>query len=260
MSVCEVTGGPVEYTLLPGRSPDASPLVFLHEGLGSVALWRRFPQQVVEATGGPTAVIYSRHGHGASGPATMPRPVSYMHHEGLVVLPEVLDRLGLRSPVLIGHSDGASIALIHAAAGNPVDALVLIAPHVFVEDVSVDGIAAARRTYLETDLRDRMARYHDDADATFWGWNDVWLSPEFRAWNIEEGLDRIDCPVLLVQGTADEFGTTRQLDAIESGVHGPVTRLEIPGVGHAPHLAQPEVVTEAIAKLIAGSPAPHPFS
>ena len=154
--------------------------MFLHEGLGSIELWRSFPDAVREGAGGPATLVYSRAGYGRSGPAVLPRPVTYMHHEADVVLPAVLDRFAIDRPVLVGHSDGASIALLHAGAGHPVRGLVLLAPHVFVEDVSVASIADARRDFETTGLRDRLARYHDDVDAAFRGWNDVWLSPEFR--------------------------------------------------------------------------------
>ena len=176
-------------------------------------------------------LVYSRHGYGRSAPTVLPRQVTYMHHEADVVLPEVLARFALEPPVLVGHSDGASIALLYAGAGHPVAGLVLIAPHVFVEDVTVSSIARARDTYAQTDLRDRLARHHDDVDATFWGWNDIWLLPAFRSWNIEDCLGAISCPVLLVQGDADPFGTTAQLDAIEAGVAGPVAAFARAGHG-----------------------------
>ena len=175
------------------------------------------PAALHEATG-RRVVTYSRAGYGRSGPAALPRPVSYMHHEADVVLPALLDGLGIERPVLVGHSDGASIALLHAGAGRPVAGLVLLAPHVVVEDVSVASIAAARDAYATTDLRDRLARYHDDVDATFRGWNDVWLSPAFRSWDITDRLPAIDAPVLVIQGEDDPYGTTRQVDLIAAGV------------------------------------------
>jgi pimeloyl-ACP methyl ester carboxylesterase len=234
-------------------SPAAAPLVFLHEGLGSVDLWRDFPDAVRARAGGPAMLVYSRRGCGRSDPAELPRPVTYMHHEAAVVLPAVLARFGLDRPVLVGHSDGASIALLYAGAGHPVRALVLIAPHVLVEDVTVAAIAEARDAYAATDLRARMAHHHDDVDATFRGWNDIWLDPAFRSWNIEASLPGVTCPVLLVQSSADPFGTAAQLDAIETGVTGPVRRLLTPAPGHAPHLDDREPTLDAVAAFLAES-------
>src|SRR5688572_5374031 len=199
MTRAEIRGGAVDYVRLHATNLDrrhraGPPLVFLHEGLGSIALWRRFPEEVVTATG-RSGLVYDRHGHGRSAVVSARRAPRYMHDEALEVLPELLDRLRIHDPVLVGHSDGASIAMIYAGARlGPVAGLVLLAPHVFVEDRSIEGIEAARRAYLTTDLPRRMAKYHVDADATFWGWNDVWLSPEFRAWNLEEFLPPIECP------------------------------------------------------------------
>jgi len=227
----------IDHVVLDDASSTGPPLVFLHEGLGTIELWRSFPADVRRAAGGPTTLVYSRPGYGRSGPIERPWPVEYLHREALDVLPPLLDRLGLERPVLVGHSDGASIALIYAGAGNPVAGLVLLAPHVFVEDRSVAGIAAARDAYRSDGpdgLRSRLARYHDDVDGVFWGWNDVWLSPEFRSWNIEDLLPAIDVPVLAVQGDADEYGTVAQLDAIGAGVRGPFRRHVEPG-GHVLH-------------------------
>jgi len=224
--------------------------VFLHEGLGSVELWRTFPDQVRAAAGGPTTLVYSRAGYGRSSPVERPWPVGYMHREALEVLPELLARLGLERPVLIGHSDGASIALLHAGSGHPVAGLVLLAPHVVVEDVSVAGIAAAAAAYRSTGLRERLARYHDDVDGVFWGWNDVWRSAAFRDWNIEPVLAGIDAPVLAVQGDADEYGTLAQLDAIEAGVRGPFERLVVPGAGHVLHSGDATALVEAVGRFV----------
>ena len=190
-------------------------------------------------------MVYSRHGHGSSAVVDEPRRIDYMHHEADAVLPELLDRLGIVRPVLIGHSDGASIALLYAGAGHSVAGLVLLAPHVFVEDRSIAGIEAARDAYRRGDLAQRMARYHRNADTTFRGWNDVWLSPDFRSWNITERLPTIDCPVLLIQGADDQYGSVAQLDAIDRGVRGPCRRVVVPGVGHSPHLEAPDVTRQA---------------
>jgi pimeloyl-ACP methyl ester carboxylesterase len=241
----EVGGAAIEYVDLPGADPA---LVFLHEGLGCVELWRRFPADVRAATGRRT-VVYSRPGYGRSTPIAPPWPVTYMHDHALSVLPAVLDRLAVERPVLVGHSDGASIALIHAGAGHPVSAVVAMAPHVFVEDRSVAGIEAAREAY-EPELRSRLARYHDDVDATFWGWNGVWLSPGFRSWNIEAFLPGIAAPVLAMQGTEDEYGTLAQLDAIAAGTAGATERLVLAGRGHVLHTGDTASVVDAVAAFV----------
>ena len=225
-------------------------LVFLHEGLGSVALWRDFPQRAADATRRP-ALIYSRAGYGRSTMPAAARTPSYMHDEALVTLPALLDALDIADAILIGHSDGASIALIHAGARiRPVRALVAMAPHVFVEELSIASIAQVTRDYESTGLRDRLGRYHADADSAFRGWSDIWLSPAFRDWNIEAILPGIDCPLLLIQGRDDEYGTLAQLDAIEHQVRGPVQRVVLPDCGHSPHRDQPQATLAAIAGFV----------
>jgi pimeloyl-ACP methyl ester carboxylesterase len=228
-------------------------VVFLHEGLGSLALWRDFVDEVRAALGDVTTIAYSRHGYGRSAVATGPRAVTYMHDEALIVLPALLVELGIEHPLLVGHSDGASIAIIHAGSGHPVAGLVLIAPHVFVEEVGLEGIEAARVAYDDGELRERLDRHHDDVDATFRGWNDIWLAPEFRAWNIETYLPAVSAPVLVVQGDRDQYGTLAQVDAIERGVAGPFERLVIAGAGHAPHQQAGADVVAAIRRFVVGS-------
>ena len=251
-----VVGGHRLEVAWHGPPPGAAPtLVFLHEGLGSVSAWRDFPARVAAATG-MGALVYSRLGYGESDPVTLPRPLTYMHDEALSVLPEVLDEAGVRECVLFGHSDGGSIALVFAGSGLPqserVLSLVLEAPHVFVEDVSVTGIAAARVSYETGDLRDRLARHHGaNVDGAFRGWNDAWLDPAFRGWNIEEYLPRVRVPSLVIQGEDDAYGTLAQVDAIERGSSGPVTRLVLPRCGHAPHRDRPEEVVAAVAGFVA---------
>jgi len=234
---------------LPGAEPA---VVLLHEGLGCIAMWRGVPSALHDATG-RRVVTYSRAGYGHSPPVELPRPVTYMHDEADVVLPALLARLGIEAPVLVGHSDGASIALLYR---GPVTARVVLAPHVVVEDISVTSIAAARTAYETTDLRAKLARYHDDVDVAFRGWNDVWLSDEFRSWDITDRLPAITEPVLAIQGDADAYGTLRQLDLIEAGVSGPFERLVVEGVGHAPHLETPDTVLTAIAEFIAHAAPP----
>jgi pimeloyl-ACP methyl ester carboxylesterase len=221
----------------------------LHEGLGSISLWRDLPQRLCERTS-CTVVAYSRYGYGRSDVLREKREPGYMHHEAEVVLPALLVELGIERPVLFGHSDGASIALIHAGAHpDAVRALVLEAPHVFVEDISVRSIAEARTVYATTDLPAKLGRHHADPDATFAGWNDIWLDPRFRDWNIEASVERVRVPVLLIQGEADEYGTTAQLDAIATRVAGTQT-IMVPGAGHSPHRDAPEVVLERTAAFV----------
>ena len=242
-AVPDAAGLDVRYE--PGPGPT---LVFLHEGLGSVGLWRGFPDAVRGSLGNRATLVYSRHGYGRSASAVLPRPIDFMHHESDVVLRDLLDRHAIAEPVLIGHSDGASIALLYAGAGHRVNAVVAIAPHVFVEDQTVRSIAALR----DTDLRSRMARHHDDANAMFDGWTHAWLRPEFRAWNITGRLPGIGCPTLLVQGSEDAYGSMAQLDAIERGVAGPCSRVELEGVGHAPHLEAPGATLSSIVTFLQG--------
>jgi pimeloyl-ACP methyl ester carboxylesterase len=239
---------PLEVLDLAGPA-DRSPLVLLHEGLGSVGLWRDFPAALRTATGS-RVIAYSRHGHGQSAAPAGPPTARGFHHEALDVLPELLDKLDASDPVLVGHSDGASISLIHAAH-RPVAGLVLIAPHVFVEQLTVDAIRNAREAYLGGELRERMARHHRDPDVAFWKWCDMWLDPEFREWSIEEEAGRITAPTLLIQGAEDAYGSLDQLARIEARVRGPVRRKVLPG-GHSPHLEHQAAVVDAIASFTLG--------
>jgi pimeloyl-ACP methyl ester carboxylesterase len=253
MSTLTVAGHRLEFAWFnpsPARlRQDAPVLVFLHEGLGSLAMWKDFPAQVAEATGCRT-LVYSRYGYGKSDRLQDARNVDYMHSEALDVLPEVLRQLDIDNPILVGHSDGASIALIHAgAAQSQLSGLVLLAPHVFVEDLTVASIAQAKIAYQTTDLPARLARYHDDPDNTFWGWNDIWLHPEFRHWNIESFLPRIDCPILAIQGEDDEYGTMAQIDSIMRHV-AQVDVLKLAGCRHSPHRDKTEEVTRAILRFV----------
>ncbi len=235
-----------------GPAPDAAPtLVLLHEGLGSVALWWDLPARLVEATGWGV-LAYSRAGYGQSDPVPVPRPLTYMHDEAMTALPAVLDAAGVRRAVLLGHSDGASIALMYAGGRQDfrIAGLVLIAPHVMVEEQTIAGIAAARDAYAHGDLRARLARFHDDVDGAFWGWNRAWLDPAFRSWRIDDCAAFVRVPILLIQGEADEYGTPAQLQAIEAAAYCPVETLMVPGARHAPHVTHPSTVLRAVAQFV----------
>ncbi len=253
MNYLVAAGHRLEYRWVhPGSAPAAAlpALVLLHEGLGSVALWKRFPEALAEATG-CAVLVYSRYGYGKSDELREARRVDYMHDEALVALPEILDALRIESPVLVGHSDGASIALIHAGgSGRPVRGVVAMAPHVFVEDLTVASIAQAKVTFETTDLCSRLGRYHDHPDTTFRGWNDIWLHPDFRAWNIEAVLPRIACPVLVIQGEDDQYGTLAQVEAIERQAGGPVEACVLSGCGHSPHVDRPVETAAAISAFV----------
>jgi pimeloyl-ACP methyl ester carboxylesterase len=245
-----VSGRRVETLELAGDR-DRRPLVLLHEGLGSVGLWRDFPSALHAATG-RRLIAFSRHGHGRSEPPPRPRTPAFFHEEALEVLPDLLAQLDAEAPILVGHSDGASIALIHAGR-HPVTGIALLAPHVVVEDITVAAIGEARERYRDGDLRARMARHHDDVDAAFWGWCDVWLDPAFRDWSLEPEAAQVACPALLIQGRDDPYGTLDQLDRIEARVRGPVERLVVPG-GHSPHLEAAAPVLAAVAAFSDGLP------
>jgi pimeloyl-ACP methyl ester carboxylesterase len=241
----------VEYQRIEAGGPGRPTLVFLHEGLGSLSMWRDFPFAAARAAG-CDALVYSRYGYGRSERLAGARETTYMHDEALRALPDLLDQLAVERPILVGHSDGGSIALIHAGgSGRPVAGLVLLAAHVLVEDLSVESIEAARRAYLDGDLRARLARHHDDVDSTFWGWNRIWLDPAFRSWNVEEYLPRIDCPVVALQGVEDEYGTPEQLRRIAAGAPDADVIL-LQDCRHSVHRDQPGPAIEAIARLAGG--------
>jgi pimeloyl-ACP methyl ester carboxylesterase len=238
----------LEYRRIAAAA-DSPTLVFLHEGLGSISQWRDFPDRIVEATGLP-AIVYARYGHGQSEVLQQAHGVDFMHREALESLPEFLRQMSIARPILIGHSDGASIALIYAGSGHPLQALVAMAPHVFVEDISIDSIAAAKRAFETTDLPQKLARHHRDPVKTFYGWNDVWLAPAFRNWNIEGFLSAIKCPLLAIQGRDDEYGSMGQVDAIARQAGGPVEVLKLERCGHSPQRDQPEIVARAIVEFV----------
>jgi len=232
-----VDGKCLETLSIEPRDASAPVIVMLHEGLGSIALWRDFPHQLAARTG-CAIFVYSRYGHGGSDKLAEKRLVGFMHREGEVVLPELLDKLGIARPILLGHSDGGSIALIFAGKyPDRLRGLILEAPHVFVEDLSIASITAAKTAYENTNLRARLGCYHAHVDETFWGWNDIWLDLRFRSWNIESYLDSIRCPVLCIQGEEDEYGTPAQVEAIRARVPG-TEILMLPNCKHSPHRDQ----------------------
>jgi len=246
----------VEYAFIAPERTAAPLLVFLHEGLGSLAMWNDYPRALCDA-GGFRGFVYSRPGYGRSTPRAKGErwPVGFMHAQALDVLPRLFAAVGIATtesdaPWLFGHSDGGSIALLYAATFPAAAAgVVAVAPHVMVEDLSIENIRAARTAYLTTDLRARLARYHDDPDSAFWGWNDVWLDPEFRDWSILAMLRHVQCPVLAIQGEDDEYGTLAQIGAIVRTVTGS-EQVVLRECGHSPHRDRPDALTRAAIDFI----------
>ena len=247
----EIGSDRLEYRMI-GPRPEAAPtLVLLHEGLGSAALWGDFSARLAASTGAGV-FAYSRAGYGRSSPVVLPRPLSYMHDDALRVLPPVLDMIGFRRGLLVGHSDGASIATIYAGSvqDHRVRGLVLMAPHFFVEDVGLAAISAARQAFATSDLRERLARWHADVDNAFRGWNDAWLDPDFRAWDITEMLAYVRVPILIVQGADDQYGTSRQIAVAEEECYCPVEVALLPDARHAPHKEAPAATLAAVADFV----------
>jgi len=236
-----------------GPAPDRAPtIVMWHEGLGCVALWRDFPERLAERTG-CGVFVYSRAGYGASDPITLPRPLTYMEDEAKYVVPKLLDAIGFRRGVLLGHSDGASIAAVYAGSieDHRVRGLVLFAPHFFTEEVGLDSIAAARNAYETGDLKARLARYHGaNVDCAFGGWSQAWLAPGFRNWDILDSVAHIRVPILIVQGRSDEYGTLAQLDKAVENAYCPVETVVLEDCGHAPHLDQSAATLTETAAFI----------
>jgi pimeloyl-ACP methyl ester carboxylesterase/RimJ/RimL family protein N-acetyltransferase len=246
-----IAGRRIDAAQLDG-DPGLQPILLLHEGLGSVGLWREFPAALRQATG-RRVIAFSRFGHGHSEPSPWPRDVAGFHHrEALELLPELLAQLDVTEPLLVGHSDGASIALIHAGR-HPVSGLALLAPHVFVEELTVAAIRETRETYLNGDLRERMARRHDDPDEAFWGWCDMWLDPDFRSWNLEADAAMVTAPALLIHGAEDPYGTLEQIQRLEQRLRGTSERLVVSG-GHSPHREATTAVVHAVARFAASLP------
>jgi pimeloyl-ACP methyl ester carboxylesterase len=242
----------LEYRMIGPRPQAAPTIVMLHEGLGCVGLWGDFPDKLQAATGAGV-FVYSRAGYGQSSPVKLPRPLSYMHDEARAVLPLLLDAIGFQRGLLIGHSDGASIAAIYAGAhqDHRVGGLVLIAPHFFTEDPGIKSIEDARTAYETGDLRQRLARWHKDVDNAFKGWNGAWLDPGFRKWDITEFLAYIRVPMLIVQGEDDQYGTVKQIEAATGECYCPVEVALLPKVKHSPQREAPEPTLEAIADFVA---------
>lgn len=235
-----------------GPGPDApATLLLLHEGLGCVALWRDFPEALAAATG-CGVFAYSRFGYGGSDTVTLPRPLSYMHDEAVEVLPAVLDAAGVRRAVLIGHSDGGTIAAIHAGAvrDSRVVGAVLMAAHFFVEEMNIASIRAIKEHYEQGDLRARLRRYHRDVDVAFRGWNDAWLDPRFRSFDITEEVARIRVPILALQGADDPYGSDEQLRVLERVARCSVETRLIEGSRHSPHLEARDATMEAIVPFV----------
>lgn len=245
-------GKSLEYRCF-GAAPDAAPtIVLLHEGLGCAAQWRDFPQALSDATG-MGVFVYSRAGYGQSEPADLPRPLDYMTREAVEVLPEVLDAIGFQRGVLMGHSDGATIAAIYAGSVSDmrVRATILMAPHFFTEEMGLAEIAAARTAFETTDMAERMGKYHRDPEHTFRGWNDAWLHPDFKDWHVGDVIDHLRIPTLAIQGRDDAYGTLAQIEEVESRAYAPVDTLILEDCGHSPHVDQREAVLAGVADFTA---------
>lgn len=240
----------LEYRMIGPMPHEAPTIVMLHEGLGSAGLWGDFPDKLQAATGAGV-FVYSRAGYGASTPVQLPRPLNFMDVEALDVLPKVLDAIGFRRGLLLGHSDGASIATIYAGGvqDHRVRGLMLIAPHFIVEDISLKSIAEIKQVYATTDLKSKLARWHKDADNAFHGWNDVWLDPKFRDWDISDALAYVRVPIEIIQGVDDQYGTVRQIEIAQAECYCPVDVAIIPKAAHSPHREAPEPTLKAVAEF-----------
>ncbi len=245
-------GKALEYRCWGPAPSEAPTIVLLHEGLGCLALWRAFPARLAETTGWGV-VAYSRAGYGQSDPAELPRPLDYMTREAMGPLGEIIDALGIESAVLMGHSDGATIAAIYAGSvpDHRVRGLVLMAPHFFTEEMGLAEIAKAKLAFETTDLKAKMGKYHADPEATFRGWNDAWLDTGFKAWNVGDVIDYLRIPTLAIQGEKDQYGTLAQIEEVEERSYAPVDTLIVPGARHAPHEDAPEAVLAAVSEFTA---------
>lgn len=236
-----------------GPSPENAPtIVMLHEGLGCVELWRGFPEKLSQETG-LGVFVYSRAGYGKSDTCELPRPLDYMTKEAVEVLPNVLDAFGFQQGILLGHSDGATIAAIYAGmvADYRVRAVAMMAPHFFTEEIGLKSIAVAKDNYENGDLRDKLAKYHTDVDCAFRGWNDAWLHPDFKNWNVGDAIDHLRIPALVIQGRQDEYGTLAQIEELESRAYSPVDMEIIESCRHSPHIDQPEKTLSSLVDFAA---------
>ncbi len=241
----------LEYQWIGATDSPYPVVVFLHEGLGSIAMWKDFPQRFCKEHGF-RGLVFSRYGYGQSTrrPPEEPLPFTYLHEQAHEALPAFLSTLGVERPWLFGHSDGGSIALLYAARfPDGLSGIVVVAPHIFVEDVTVDGLRTVRDMYLHTDFAARLARYHADGDAVFWGWNNAWLDPGFRSWNIEDEVRKITCPVLALQGEQDEYATLEQIHGIERLAQH-ARAVPLPECGHVPHRDQPALLSMHAGRFI----------
>lgn len=254
ISFIELANGPVEYCWSGPALVDAERpvIVLLHEGLGCIDLWRDFPEQLAKSTG-CRVLTYSRYGYGRSGPCSLPRPTRYMHDEALIVLPELIRTLQIRQHILVGHSDGGSIALIHAAAAAQPQlmGLVTMAAHIFNEPINTVAINKARDAFDSGKLREALQRYHGtNTDCAFRGWSEAWLSDDFQTWNLQKFLPEIATPSLIIQGENDEYGTAEQVDGIMAGLTSPKEAIFLQSCGHSPHRDQPEMTLAAIRRFV----------
>lgn len=246
-ALLRINDSSLEYACF-GPAPSHAPtIVLLHEGLGSANLWRNFPAQLVESTG-CGVFSYSRAGYGYSDPATLPRPLDYMTREATDVLPKVLNAVGISRGILVGHSDGATIAAIHAGeVYDPrIAGIVLMAPHFFAEPISLTAIGEAKLAYEQQGLKKRLAKYHKNPDNAFYGWNDSWLHPDFTQWNVANVLESIRVPVLAIQGLQDQYGTLAQIDIIDKKCPTTVEKLLLDNCRHSPFLESPSTVLASI--------------
>jgi pimeloyl-ACP methyl ester carboxylesterase len=248
----DIGGQRLEYRMIGPRPDKAPTLVLLHEGLGCVGLWGDFPDKLQKATG-RGVFVYSRGGYGKSSPVKLPRPLSYMHDEAREVLPKLLDEIGLRRGLLLGHSDGASIAAIYAGShqDHRIGGLILMAPHFFTEDMGIKAIEEAKKAYEAGDLKPRLAKWHADVDNAFKGWNGAWLDPDFRKWDITEFLAYIRVPVLIVQGEEDQYGTVKQIEVAEQECYCPVEVALLKGAKHSPQREAPDATLKAMSDFVA---------
>lgn len=248
ISIAHVLGATLEYAWT-GDPAQPHPLVLLHDSLGSVRTWKDFPERLAQATG-HAVLAYSREGFGGSSKLSRPRWREYMHHEAETVLPAFLAAVGVLRPILFGHSDGATIALIASGAHPDLSpGIILEAPHVFVEPITLAGIEAAKEVYRTTNLREKLTRYHPDPDATFAAWTETWTAPYFKDWNVEEYVPKVRCPVLMIQGMQDEYGSIRQLEAIKQG-RADRAIMMLDACAHSPHRDQPDAVLKAAADFV----------